>query len=235
MNDGNLGRIVRYTFGIGLVVLGAVACSSQPPIRPLLVPEMTDKLTAAKKHAVKCKDPVVAVPKFNEGFKYGCFCGKGWPAIALYSDVPVGDMSPNQRAELIEEYYRIKPVDDVDAVCQAHDVCWVMNGPLIECNDKLQAETWAIGEAFDKARPRRPPDSLQVRCRDLAWDISVAALYFMEGDSPTLKRPYGVGKVVVAPMMGGLAVVLLASRDANSYPTEVGLCNKPDQRRRSSR
>jgi hypothetical protein len=83
-------------------------------------------ILTAKAHARECKQPVAAQP--GPGFRYGCFCGAGYPDLIHPSGKNDSALHRSERVELAVEYYRIKPIDDIDEACQAHDVCWLMRG-----------------------------------------------------------------------------------------------------------
>lgn len=59
-----------------------------------------------------------AMPETGGVFRYGSFCGPGWPVGQMTS-------SPQQR---IRNLQTIEPVDDIDRMCQFHDLCYARYG-----------------------------------------------------------------------------------------------------------
>ena len=89
-------------------------CFKPPPSRPVTLPPLAE---AAKSQAKPCDFPFEPELWGNsQKWKYGCYCGKGHPNIPLEG---------KSKEELMVAYYKAAPKDDIDALCQIHDVCWL--------------------------------------------------------------------------------------------------------------
>lgn len=74
-----------------------------------------------------CSPPPRARHKIDKNFKYGRFCGANYPGLSHASGKKDDSLPDQGKLEVANNYYRIRPVDDIDAVCQEHDVCWLLN------------------------------------------------------------------------------------------------------------
>ena len=85
-----LARAVQRMLPFLVLALSQTSCTF--PLKPLSEPttaDTTPKLTAilieARANATVCANPASARRVPNSSFRYGCFCGAGWPAIDLQS------------------------------------------------------------------------------------------------------------------------------------------------------
>jgi len=139
-----------------------------------------EKLNLALNQAMKenqdkaqpCKSPALAEKNFLKSFHYGCFCGKNYPNIKHPSHKEYQDLTLNERQELIAQYYKIKPFDDIDTVCMQHDICYLSQGKKSQsCNNSLYKELKKIKHAFRNTSKRKEPHIK--RCRHLSTDMAL--------------------------------------------------------------
>ena len=153
-------------------------------------------VSRAKANAALCATPIPATRELSRAFRYGCFCGENHPGLSHPSGKSEAALSRREREELAILYYQIKPVDAVDAACQAHDVCWLLSTTTSqECNEQFESELDELTDAFDAAADRLPlgqrNNSQARRCWALAGDIEVASLAVMASKSPVPGRTGG--------------------------------------------
>jgi hypothetical protein len=118
---------------IAILISAATGCAAA------LYPDFSEDLRAVEMRAESCEKP--ADPDIREGshFRYGCFCGGGFPEGLTAPDT----------ATLITKYYSIRPHDDIDAACRDHDVCWILRGSgFVACNGVLARRTWQLKTDF---------------------------------------------------------------------------------------
>jgi hypothetical protein len=158
----------------GLVLLLICGCATGPHRGATLVEPLSDpRIDQVKAAAQECSDPKVALRIPSKSFKYGCFCGANHPGLKHQSAVNDIELDDTQRHELAMAYYSIRPIDDIDAACQAHDVCWLLNGEGSgKCNDNLARRMDYIETQF-----RKKGDD---RCEQLAFDIGYGTLAAMK-------------------------------------------------------
>ena len=80
----------------------------------------------------------VQMPSRPEGrdaaWAWGNFCGRNYPQVE-------GDDAATRRAAL----QAIEPRDDLDAICKAHDLCYVEHGQhALRCDDDLSRSAFTI-------------------------------------------------------------------------------------------
>jgi hypothetical protein len=87
--------------------------------------------------------------------QHGRFCGPGYPKLA-------GTLTKEQR---IAELEKLAPVDDIDAACKQHDLCYQQKGFADEsCDDELKAAIAAL--------------KMRMGCFNAAGDISTWFIAF---------------------------------------------------------
>lgn len=137
-----------------------------------LNPRLTDEMNESQSHAKLCDTPAVAEEKFDDSFKYGCFCGKGYPDIIHPSKKHYTKLNREEAEELITQYYAIKPYDSIDEVCMKHDICYIYRGGEDEmCNDAIYTTLREIADAFLEVRMHHKSYEKEERCRVLASDM----------------------------------------------------------------
>ena len=189
---------------LGILLLAL--CSSAHAKRHVeLTPPSSRALRKALARAEVCADPAPARVKVSPGFRYGCFCGAGQPGLARNKRPK--DMTPREREKLIVRYYAVKPVDAIDAACQAHDVCWIWNGRhAVACNE-------AFGDTMRGLR-REFKDAGRDRCATLALDMQMAASYVLSSASWRDRAE----KVLWSPVTAVQAVMVQSGVLHGSYP-----------------
>ncbi len=153
-----------------------------------LNPPPTKQMKENQANALVCKNPAIAEDKFDANFRYGCFCGKGYPNLQHSSKKPYRYLDAKQKDELIAQYYSIKPYDSIDAACMQHDICYINKGREDQrCNDALYTALREIEDSFKNQENERKRDSLERRCKILASDISaVFRTIFGTGDNVSM-------------------------------------------------
>ena len=151
----------------------------------ILNPKPNKQMQKNKASAIVCTNPAVAEDKFDTTFRYGCFCGKGYPNIQHSSQKPYRYLDATQREQLIAQYYAIKPYDSIDEACMKHDICYINKGIEDQrCNDALYANLRNIEDVFDSKQEAKNSASLERRCQILASDIaSVFRTVFATGEN----------------------------------------------------
>ncbi len=155
-----LRTLVPLFFSMLLSACGTIA---PPKLDPKLRPAQDASVLNALASAAECANPAVARVKFSDDFKYGCFCGKGYPVVTSSATGESG-------ATLITKYLAIRPVDSIDEACRDHDVCWLLRGTGDGmCNEEFWSRLDYIGRELKK---NRPVDSPEWRCDILASDMA---------------------------------------------------------------
>ena len=130
---------LKCVLQMALAALVGLLISSCATTTPDPAPWPADAETLRKSPPSVCS-PVVAKQRVSKGFKYGCFCGKDHPKIEPTNQRRIEDMTHAERTSLVREYLSMAPIDDLDAACQHHDICWVRHGrPTTSCNDEFSA------------------------------------------------------------------------------------------------
>lgn len=150
-----------------------------------LNPTLTKEMIKRQADAKTCDEPAVAKEKFGDDFRYGCFCGKGYPQIKHPSKKYYTKLNRTEREALISKYYAIKPYDSIDEVCMKHDICYIYRGGADEmCNDAIFNSMRELEDAFFNVRYQKKEHKKEDRCRALAADIgSVFKTIFAEGNN----------------------------------------------------
>ena len=146
------------------------------------------KIRQSHTEAMVCSHPKVAKENFTPTFGYGCFCGKDYPHISHPSQKNYKDLNDKERKELIDLYYRIKPYDSIDAICQKHDICYIEKGGENQsCNDDIYHNLKVLKRAFKAEERNNNPTAKQ--CRILVSDMaSFFRTIFGTGDNVSLFR-----------------------------------------------
>lgn len=171
-------EIAKVGTAASLFILLASSCAVTPPElerTPLPSPEVKKKTSEFD----TCKD--AALPSDGNGYtdwKYGCFCGEGFPA----------------KFTRIEDYYTIRPVDLIDEACRDHDVCWLTHGIGDRtCNDEFYDRIHYLHRNFREFE--------QNQCVSVTGDIRGAFLSIFvkdayDEDNPGASIGKNIGKFV---------------------------------------
>ena len=222
---------MRAALCLLLVCLAFVGCAAGPnlsPFTPGTVPELTPDLSAALSHPRRC-DPAPAKFELSRTFKYGCFCGEKWPAIEIPVGAPSKGMPPEQMEKLIAEYYGIEPIDDIDAACQAHDVCWLKSGfPWRKCNTQFIEMLAFIRIEFEQAIIRQGGDPKAYgQCAALAEDMRAATTFFMREETEPGSSSM-VLNAILSPAAGAVLIGSIAQKLlTDAYPGAKDICKLP--------
>lgn len=188
-----------------------------------LTPKLTKEMKQSQTHAQPCVNPAVAEEKFYDRFRYGCFCGKGYPKIVHPSKKHYTKLNQEEMEELITQYFSIKPYDSIDEACMKHDICYIYRGGEDEkCNDAIYTTLKELKNTFSKVENSKK----EKRCRALASDISsYFQTIFGIGDNATMFR-FGV-RAMTTPMTMASKVVQKTVQSVNSdgiYPLAGETC-----------
>lgn len=129
-------------------------------------------------------------------FAYGRFCGP---------DNPVLRRAGENGLMLTELHTLWPPIDDMDAVCYAHDYC-VQRAPSMLCDS-----------AFTRTLSDFQQDFSDPRCFNLAHDMWTAIHLHSARGSPD----FATG----APILAGLSRLMLKARSTTDEFPEEGACN----------
>ena len=180
-----------------------------------LTPPSSRTLRRALARAEVCRDPAPARVNVSPGFRYGCFCGAGYPGLARETGKRPKDMTPREREKLIARYYLVEPVDALDAACRDHDVCWIWNGRhAVACNEAFGSTMRTLRRAFQ--------ESGQDRCANLALDMQMAASYVL----PSASWWDRAEKVLWSPVTAVQAVIVQSGVLRDTYPHPGELCRR---------
>lgn len=131
-------------------------------------PKPTATMLENIKKAQTCANPVPASEVISEDFKYGCFCGKKYPMIEGNQTKLYKKMDKKARLKVIEDYYKIKPYDDIDAICQQHDICYFYQGKNAKvCNEAIYDDFKVLIKHFQ----RKDNIKENKQCQKLAYDM----------------------------------------------------------------
>jgi len=198
---------------LGILALPATARAARRDVE--LTPPSSRMLRRALAHAEVCSDPAPARVNVSPGFRYGCFCGSGYPGLARETGKRPKDMTPREREKLIARYYAVKPMDAIDAACRAHDVCWIWNGRhAVACNEAFGSAMRALRGDFK--------DAGQSRCANLALDMQMAASYVL----PSASWRDRAEKVLWSPVTAVQAAIVQSGALLDSYPHPDERCGR---------
>lgn len=148
-------------------------------------------------------------------FKYGNYCGAGHPDIKYKSGSP-------ESIQALKSFW--PPVDDVDVMCYAHDMCYEEAGSNNQiCDQALNATAIRLAKGFSK------PSG----CYNLAWMTSsaLAAKFWGNEKNPVASRFIEVANFVwTLPL--GIAGTLVNGVNYHRYglPQEHGTCYLDDKK-----
>lgn len=148
----------------------SLACASatyrpDPDAFPPLTPEVSRAIASSK----ACRRPAVATTTLGRNFRYGCFCGRDYPRIAI----PTGGWAKDYRAlpadvrrARVLDLYRVRPIDTIDLACRNHDICMLHTGSRAErCDRDVRDHLAAIHRFYFGEQMRHDDlDSTQYRC-----------------------------------------------------------------------
>lgn len=158
-------------------------------------------------------------------FKYGRFCGANYPGLTHASGKDTCTLSETELLELARDYYRIRPIDDIDAACQNHDVCWLLNpNDKYQCNKNFKKTLDELRNKWERHAPQYT-NTTQNRCASLAMDMSYAS-FLMENTSSNTTEEAGLllGKVVTAPFDVAYGGLFFLENLFDSYPLTNEVC-----------
>jgi uncharacterized protein YceK len=152
------------------------------------------------------KNPVYQayVEKEESGWPvHGYFCGKDIP------NLPEG--SADAQIKYLES---IEPIDVIDDACKKHDICFMRNESIHECNKKL----WGDMNNLIERRRKGENSSISMNtkeCDDLVRDIASYAMYHAGGFTGEYVRniktlPSAVESVLKLPVVVVLDGILLS-------------------------
>lgn len=219
---------IKLIFAI-LLSLSAAGCGTFDPknivpLNPELRPALSEDLQNAQAMSKVCARPFRAS---NPGpnFRYGCFCGKGYPALVANSAAS----SPKQ--DLIRQYYEIKPIDSIDAACRDHDVCWVMHGDGDgRCNEEFNATLEYIGDYLNSQYKRG--NAANLRCQILAGDVRgpfLTLLVSSRYDDSAQQVGASLGRAFAFPIYAFVAGLFSPMMLFENWPSAEERCNAPPQ------
>ena len=159
------------------------------PYRKVLV--LITTLFLFQLHATPCNRPAIATNDLSKKFRYGCFCGENYPDIKHPSQKSYRELNATAREELVELYKQTEPYDDIDKVCQEHDICFIVHGRRAkECNEAIYN---SLNEIEDKFRSYADDNLSNEQCKNLAFDIgSVFNTIFSPSDDDNTIFDFGM-------------------------------------------
>jgi hypothetical protein len=193
-----------------------------------LNPSLTKIMKINQQNAKVCKNPAVAKENFDANFRYGCFCGKGYPYIIHKSKKSYKKLNRREREELISQYYKIKPYDSIDELCMKHDICFIYEGREDQiCNTAIYDGLRGLEEYFEKERRGKNPKRAR-RCQRLVSDISsIFGTVFGAGDNISPMK-FGIFAMITTPMTvvsKGIQKSAKMLDDGSTYPLANEKCD----------
>jgi hypothetical protein len=189
----------------------------------------TIQMLQNQKNAKPCSNPAKAKENFDSDFRYGCFCGKKYPNIVSDNNESYQTLGRVQRDKLIEKYYKIKPYDDIDALCMQHDICYIYEGREDQlCNDVMYSSLRDLSDKFYEQARGEDSNSKAMRCQRLSSDIgAIFKTIFGAGDNLSMMR-FGMFMMINTPMTmvsKGIQKASHGMNDSPTYPLEGERCN----------
>ena len=177
-------------------------------------------LFAQKPEPKPCDNPAVATDDLGKKFRYGCFCGEDYPNIQHPSKKSYRDLNLTEKQELIAQYNAIAPYDDIDKVCQEHDICFIIFGRKAEsCNDTIYSE---LNLLEDKFRKKESKENHYEQCANLASDMgSVFHTIFAPSDDDDTLFDLGILMIngaVTAANKGFQESIDMLTQEEERYP-----------------
>ena len=196
-------------------------------------PDPTESMLQKQKDAHPCPSPIEANEELTEDFKYGCFCGKEYPKLESNSTNDFRKLSKKERLIQIEHLYSIEPYDDIDAICQQHDICFLYKGKKAKvCNDGIYDELYAIAKKFEEQNQTKENE----QCKNLAVDMASAfkTLFTLADDEDTIfdfgAAMFNTGITVATKTVQESVDTL--SDDGDRYPKDGYRCTIQKEERR---
>ncbi len=215
-----------------LFALSLVGCATKAPV--LITPDaLTMPINSLEiiSGAKDCQSPISPKEKLSRRFKYGCFCGKDYPALRHSSGRQGLDLSLAERAELVKAFLEVRPLDAIDSACQKHDICWVRFGnSQLSCNKEFIAELDNLSAGWKERISFFDVKSLEFRCQFLARDLSFATMTVMQGDAEDQGElaATNLTKLIGFPITALYAIsTFLGGAIGGSYPTAGERCVAP--------
>ena len=167
-----------------------------------------------------CDYPAVATDDFGKKFRYGCFCGENYPNIQHPSKKNYRDLNLTEKQELIAQYNAVAPYDDIDKVCQEHDICFIVFGKKAEsCNDTIYSELNLLEDTF---RKKESKENHYEQCANLASDMgSVFHTIFAPSDDDNTLLDIGIliiNGAVTAVNKGFQESLDILTKEEERYP-----------------
>lgn len=133
-----LGRI----FTLIIATFAIVSCSATPDTEELKggIEKYIDRASSSSvwggaqrfvesaKMDRPCANPSVA--KASAQFKYGCYCGAYHPPLSYPKTLSEEQLVSRREKDLT----RVRPYDEIDALCQVHDICHARGIETRDCN-----------------------------------------------------------------------------------------------------
>jgi len=167
-----------------------------------------------------CPKPKPAIHKIDVNFTYGRFCGAGHPnLIEMLNFNENKPLSIEEKDVLLGYYDSIKPYDELDELCQMHDICWVKYGEIIECNDLFKKELKVLRTQLESEIGTFDVDTPQFRCGALITDISYSTLFFKGKGGEDVTT---IVRIITTPVHVVYAFLFLSMGDV--YPHEGEEC-----------
>jgi len=150
---------------------------------------------------------------------YGFFCGANWPPVVEGQNNELSKMGytviqySQNKQEMLEQYRKITPKDDIDNLCREHDMCWIKRGDgHFECNELFL-------ERIEKLRFDWEDD----KCEQVKSAITTA---FSSGQVPVktadnmeeAEKVTKVRKIFDAPFFATMGPIQLVLDVAIGYP-----------------
>ncbi len=224
---------MKRLFKLMFIQLVLVSCTTIPGTtsKILVVPIDEPAFVEAKFSAQTCENPITARMHVSRNFKYGCFCGAGYPDIRAIDGKKFSELNDYERSRLVESYYKIRPVDDIDAACQAHDICWTMNdSPQLACNDAFVETLKTLREGWSSQYGFFSSDKWQARCTSLALDLELATSLIMDFKKDGSKNSASTQftRLIFLPATAFIAAgtTLIGATFEKAYPAEFERCYK---------
>jgi hypothetical protein len=234
---------------LGLVILVSIAGCQTPPKSNITLNRLDkSKIDTAFANATycagdpkstqnQCLPPYEDRKKVSKYFKYGRFCGEYHPGIGPKNDSEAIALSTEQREEIAIKYYSLLPMDQIDEICQRHDVCWLLNthdrekNYQLQCNDAFEAELEFIEKAFEKQLKEKKiksskSDTSEFRCAALAQNLQLASLMAMQAQSSdkVAGAATSITRFILTPLRILTFGLVNVTNLAKIYPREEERC-----------
>ncbi len=146
-------------------------------------------------------------------FKYGKYCGAGHPTF---------DSEPGTQQRTMDLMSLWPPIDDIDLMCYAHDLCYQLTGSQnLICDQALSATAVSNTEAFSK----------KSGCNNLAKLIGAGLGAKVSGSEKNKSAALGItvaNAVWTLPISAMYYALNIGSIEKYGFPTSEGTCFKND-------